>query len=70
MANARLIIGFVVFVASMIYLFAFAIPNVQRAQEEVRIAQEEYDQAQLELDQAMDDLNTSIEELNARNDIN
>lgn len=60
----RLLISLIVVVFSLVYLFTVAIPNVQRANEEVRISQEAVDQAQLEVDQAIDDLNTSLNELN------
>ena len=65
----RLIIGLAITVFSLVYLVAVAIPNIQRANEEVRIAQIEADQANAELDQAMDDVSSSIDELNERNDI-
>lgn len=65
----RLIIGLAITVFSLVYLVAVAIPNIQRANEDVRIAQIEADQANAELDQAMEDVNTSINELNERNDI-
>lgn len=70
MANVRLIIGVVVVVVSMVYLFAYAIPNVQRAQENVRIAQEEYDQAILEQEQAMAELDASVNEVLNEESIN
>lgn len=62
--NLRLIIGLIVTVVSFTVLFAYAIPNVQHAQEVQRQAQLEYDQAILEQEQAMDELNQSIEEIN------
>lgn len=65
----RLIIGLAITVFSLVYLVAVAIPNIQRANEEVRIAQIEADQANAELDTAMDDVSSSIDELNERNDI-
>lgn len=61
---ARLIIGLIVVVVSMVYLFAYAIPNYYQAQENLRIAQAEYDQSQLELQQSMDEVNRQIEALN------
>jgi uncharacterized membrane-anchored protein YhcB (DUF1043 family) len=68
MNKIRLIMGLVVAVISFSYLFAYAIPNMQRAQENVRIAQEEYDQSQAELEQAYNDLNASVDEILEENE--
>lgn len=65
----RLIIGLAITVFSLVYLVAVAIPNIQRANEDVRIAQIEADQANAELDTAMDDVSNQIDALNERNDI-
>lgn len=61
---ARLIIGLAITVFSLVYLVAVAIPNIQRANEDVRIAQIEADQANAELDTAMDDVSNQIDALN------
>lgn len=61
---ARLIIGLAITVFSLVYLVAVAIPNIQRANEDVRIAQIEADQANAELDTAMDDVSNQINALN------
>lgn len=63
MNKARFMVGLVVFVISMIILFAYAIPNVQRAHEIQRLAQIEYDQSQAELEQSYNELNTAIDEI-------
>ena len=60
----RLIIGLAITVFSLVYLVAVAIPNIQRANEDVRIAQIEADQANAELDTAMDDVSNQIDALN------
>jgi hypothetical protein len=61
--KVRMVIGLIVAVVSFTYLIGYAIPNVQRAQEEQRLAQMEYDQALLEQEQAMNELNTSVDEI-------
>ena len=61
--KTRLIIGLVVFVASMIYLGAYAIPNVFRAQEAVRQAEIDVAESNAELDQAMGELNDSVDDV-------
>ena len=58
-----LIFSVIVVIVSLYMLVAVHIPNIQRANEEVRIAQMEYDQSQAELDAAMDELNQTVEEI-------
>jgi uncharacterized membrane protein affecting hemolysin expression len=57
------LLSIVVVIVSLVYLFAYGIPNLQRANEEVRLAQIEVDKSQAELNAAMDEVNQSVEEI-------
>ena len=63
MNKARIIIGLVIVVVSMIYLTAYAIPNVFRAQEEVRQAEIDVAESEAELDAAIQEMNDSIDDI-------
>jgi hypothetical protein len=63
MNKIRLVIGLVIFIASMIYLTAYAIPNYFKAQETLRQAEIDVAESQAEADQALADLNTAVDEI-------
>ena len=53
----------VVVIVSLYWLFAISIPNIQRANEEVRLATEQAEQSQAELKEAIADVDQSINDL-------